>query len=99
MNAAEMIVAALICLIVAVLFVFVVIYEFNAKPVCSAGDGSNYIRLGDWLEEHMPDVYKIGHPDDVRIRLNEITGLDIKGDDEIEETSGQFLEALKKMKE
>lgn len=98
MNAAEMIYVAVMCLIVAVLFVCVM-RDFNSEPIWSAGDGLNYLRLGEWLKEHMPDVYKIGHSDDVRIRLNEITGLDVKGDDEIEESAGRFLEALKKMKE
>lgn len=90
-------VAAFICLLIGAWWLSCLL-EDEPRDL-GEGDGLNYDRLGLWLEEHMPDVYKIGDADSVRIRLNEITGLDVKGYDEIEESSGRFLEALKKMKE
>ncbi len=59
----------------------------------------NFLDLGIWLHEHMPDVYEIGDPESIRVRLNEITGLSVASSDLIEESSGRFLEALRKMKE
>lgn len=88
-------VAAFVCLLVGAWWLTCLL-EDEPRDL-REGDGLNYYWLGQWLEEHMPDVYKIGDPDQVRIRLNEITGLDVKGDDMIEVGSGQFLEALKKM--
>ncbi len=54
--------------------------------------------LGQWLRTNMPDVYAMPF-DEVRRRLNEITGLNAKPGDIMDESADKFLSALKKMKE
>lgn len=54
--------------------------------------------LGQWLRTNMPDVYAMPF-DKVRERLNEITGLNVKTGDVMDESADHFLSALKKMKE
>lgn len=53
--------------------------------------------LGQWLRTNMPDVYAMPL-DDVREKLNEITGLNVKPGDIIDESSDDFLAALRRMK-
>lgn len=89
-------VAAFVCLLIGAWWLSLLFAE-DPRDL-REGDGLNYYRLGQWLEENMPDVYKIGDPDSVREKLNEITGLDVSPNDEIEVGSGRFLEALKKQR-
>ncbi len=61
-----------------------------------------YIELGEWLEEHMPDLFEKLNAlplDDQRAEMNELTGLDVKPNDLLEESSVKFLAAFKAMKE
>ena len=53
-----------------------------------------------WVERHMPELFSqlwLLDTDDVRARLNQITGLSVLSTDLIEESSDRFLEALKQM--
>ncbi len=66
------------------------------------GGPPGYVALGEWLEEHMPDLYKRLNAmplDDQRAEMNRLTGLDVKPNDCVEEGSRRFLQALQKMKE
>lgn len=54
--------------------------------------------LVKWLEENMPDIAQELSKmtlDNVRIRLNQVTGFDIRSSDPIRDSSYLFLGALK----
>lgn len=71
-----------------------------SKPVRTRLGGKAALRA--WTKQHMPELDAELGPmslDQVRIRLNEITGCDVQGADSVEGGSAVFLEALKKMKE
>ncbi|GEM_PF-6584238 len=53
--------------------------------------------LGQWLRTNMPDVYAMPF-DEVRERLNEITGLNAKPGDIMDESADDFLVVLRRMK-
>lgn len=62
----------------------------------------NRAELRRWLEQNMPELdCELGPMslDQVRIRLNEVTGCNVQGGDSVESGSAVFLAALKKMKE
>lgn len=59
-------------------------------------------KLRIWIEIHMPELDRELGPmslEQVRIRLNKITGCDVPGWSSVESGSTLFLAALKKMKE
>lgn len=67
-----------------------------------AGGPFAYLELGEWLEEHVPDLYwRLASmpPDAQRAEMNKLTGLDVKPADLMDESSVKFLAAFKAMKE
>ena len=60
--------------------------------------GPNFDELRDWIRKNLPELW-FGCVDESRVRLNELTGLDVKSTDLLEESAGRFLAALRKMKE
>ena len=58
--------------------------------------------MGRWIADHMPELdaeLSALTRDEVRTRLNEITGLQVLGSDEVQESTDRILAALKAMKE
>lgn len=58
----------------------------------------NYKTLKAWVAENMPELDReLGplSPDQVRVRLNAVTGCTVQGGDSIEDGSAVFLAALK----
>lgn len=56
--------------------------------------------LGKWIAENMPELDEELGPlshDQVRIRLNEVTGLNIGGDESIHDTLPKYLARLKEL--
>lgn len=71
------------------------------KPI-QPGRLNDRDKLRIWIEIHMPELDAELGPmslDQVRIRLNAVTGCTVQGGDSVENGSAVFLEALKKMKE
>ena len=69
------------------------LYPFISQPLSSS-------ELGQWIAKHMPELDRELGPltlDQCRIRLNEITGLDIKPADPIKQTLPLYLARLKEM--
>lgn len=59
---------------------------------------SNRAELRAWIEQHMPELDAELGPmslDQVRIRLNEVTGCGVMGTDSVELGNAVFLAALK----
>lgn len=71
------------------------------KPI-QPGHLSDRSKLRIWIEIHMPELDTELGPkslDQVRLRLNEVTGCAVQGSDSVEDGCAVFLAALKKMKE
>jgi hypothetical protein len=67
-----------------------------------AGPHRNRAQLKRWIAEHMPELDRELGPmgmNQVRKRLNEVTGCNVQGGDSIEASSAVFLAALKRMHE
>jgi len=59
-------------------------------------------QLHRWIQQHMPELDAELGPmtkNQVRIRLNEITGCNVSSGSRVEDGCAAFLAALKKMKE
>lgn len=71
------------------------------KPLPSPASRAGKAELRAWTKQHMPELDAELGPmslDQVRIRLNAITGCEVQGSDSVNNGSAVFLEALKKMK-
>lgn len=74
----------------------------DPEAVRRAYGGPNRRMLAAWIDQNMPDLDRELGPmslEQVRTRLNKITGCDVPGWSSVESGSAVFLEALKKMKE
>lgn len=81
--------------------VFEVLSGFYPRPT-GEGPKSNRAQLKQWVAKHMPELDAELGPmsmDQVRKRLNEVTGCKVRGSDSIEAGSAVFLEVLKRMHE
>lgn len=69
------------------------LYPYIRQPLSSS-------ELGQWIAKHMPELDRELGPltkDQCRIRLNEITGLDVKPTDTIKQTLPLYFARLREM--
>lgn len=72
------------------------------RPVRPPPRLGNRAELRRWIAQHMPELDAELGPlslDQVRIRLNAITGCNVSSNSRVEDGCAVFLAALKKMKE
>ena len=84
-------------------FVFsTLFYRWVKADVAYTAKDFGHGELWDWLWENDPSLYakcRMAYPpDEMRVILNEVTGLQILGCDTIQESEEKYLQALKEMK-